>query len=80
MLKLLAKMHGAEEGHAVGLVGPMMAAAGAILLGIGAAQGREKLDVIGGIVIAVGILAGSLIQHTRIEYPIYHRLDDIEKK
>jgi hypothetical protein len=80
MLKLIAKMHAAEDGHAVGLLGPLVAAAGAILLACGAADGSERLDIIGGIVIAVGILAGSVIHHARIEWPIYHRLDEIEKK
>jgi len=77
---LLARINRAEEGHAAGLPGPVTAGTGAILLGIGAANGTGALCVIGGVVAAVGMIAASVLQHTQIEYPIYRRLDDLEKK
>lgn len=77
---LLTTINEAEEGHAAGLPGPVIAGIGAILLGIGAANGTGVLCVIGGVVAAVGMVAASILQHTQIEYPIYRRLDNLEKK
>ncbi len=78
--RLLARINQAEEGHAAGLPGPVVAGVGAILLGIGAANDSGALAIIGGVVAAVGMVAASVLQHTQIEYPIYRRLDDLEKK
>ncbi len=77
---LLSRIERAEEGHAAGLPGPIAAGIGAVLLGIGAANGSGVLCVVGGVVVAVGMIAGTVIHHTQIEYPIYKRLDNLEKK
>ena len=71
--------HG-EEGHGLPLVGALIGAAGAILLAIGAANDTGVLSIVGGIVLAVGLMAMLVIQHTTVEYGIFGRLDELEKK
>ncbi|HYM16811.1 MAG TPA: hypothetical protein VEZ14_14760 [Dehalococcoidia bacterium] len=68
-----------EDGHAMPVVGVFIGAAGAILLGIGAANGTGALAIIGGIVLAVGLLATLVVNHMTVEYDIYARLDKLEK-
>jgi len=70
-----------EDGHAETLVSPLIAAVGAILLGIGAASDDMGwLAVAGGIVLAVGLVALMVINHGTVEKGMYGRLDEIEKK
>ncbi len=78
--ELLAKINRSEEGHSAGLAGPVIAGIGTILLGVGAANDSGAFAIIGGVVAAVGMVTASLLQHTQIEYPIYRRLDNLEKK
>lgn len=78
--ELFARINRDEEGHAAGLPGPVIAGIGTILLGVGAANGTGALCVIGGVVAALGMIAGTIIHHTQIEYAIYRRLDNLEKK
>lgn len=69
-----------EEGHAGPLPGMLVGAAGAIALGIGAAADMGWLAIAGGIGLAVGIFAASVLNHIMVEYDIYARLDKLEKK
>ena len=68
-----------EEGHGAPIPGALLGGAGAILLAIGAANDKDVLTIIGGIVLAVGLMATLLLSHMMIEYGIFKRLDDIEK-
>ncbi len=70
---------GGEEGHAMPIPGALVGGAGAILLAIGAANDTGWLAIVGGIVLAVGLVATLLLQHIGVEYGIYRRLDDIEQ-
>lgn len=70
--------HG-EEGHGMPLIGSLIGAVGAILLAIGAANDTGALAIAGGIVLAVGLFATLIIQHTQIEWGIMSRLDKLEK-
>lgn len=71
-------MHG-EEGHGATLVAPVIAAVGAVLLGIGAAgDDLGWLAVTGGIVLAFGIVALMVINHGTIERGMYGRLDKLD--
>ena len=70
-----------EGGHGATLAAPVIAAVGAILLGIGAAgDDMGWLAVTGGIVLALGLVALMVINHGTIEKGMYGRLDEIEKK
>ena len=68
-----------EEGHAAPFPGALVGGAGAILLAIGAANDTGWLAIVGGIVLAVGLMATLLLQHIGVEYGIFSRLDDIEQ-
>ena len=69
-----------EEGHAQTLPGMVIAAAGAIALGIGAANDTGWVAIVGGVVLGVGIIALSVLEHMKIDYDIYDRLEKLEKK
>jgi len=68
-----------ERGHAAPLVPSLAGAAGAIVLAIGVASDSDVAAIIGGIVLAVGLLATVVVSHMAIDYGIYSRLDNLEK-
>ncbi len=78
--RTIIRMLNEEMGHAVALPGVLLGGAGAILLAIGAANDSGLLAIIGGVVLAVGLLAASLLAHVGIEYGIFGRLDELEKR
>ncbi len=69
-----------EEGHGAPIPGAILGGVGAILLGIGAANDTGALAIVGGIVLAVGLMATLLLNHIMVEYGMFSRLDDIEKE
>ncbi len=79
-LATLATLLNSEEGHGVTLGGTLAGMAGAILLAVGAVNDQDVLTIVGGAVLAVGLLAGALLQHMAIEYDIYDRLNKLEGK
>jgi len=80
MIKKAGQMLNGEEGHAITLPGTLLSGAGAVLLGIGAANDSGALAIIGGIVLAVGLLVASVSTHMGVEYGIFSRLEELEKK
>lgn len=74
------RWHTDESGHVAPVVGTLPAVAGAILLGIGAANDTGWLAVAGGIITGVGILVYETVRHMRSDYPIFERLDRLEGK
>jgi hypothetical protein len=63
------------------LPGLLLAAAGAVILGIGAAgDDLGWLAVVGGIVLAVGIVAASVLDHMVVDYNIFERIEKLEGK
>ena len=68
-----------ERGHAAPLVPSLAGAAGAIALAIGVAADSDVAAIIGGIVLAVALLATTLAYHMAIDYGIFKRLDELEK-
>ena len=68
-----------EEGHALPFLGVLPAAAGAVLLGIGAANDTGWMAIAGGIALAVGVLATPVLVHNNVDYAIYDRLNELEK-
>jgi membrane protein YdbS with pleckstrin-like domain len=79
MRSILARL-GEEDGHAGPLPGALIGAVGAIILGIGAANGTGWLSIVGAIVLAVGLFAALVLNHMTVEYDIYARLETLEKK
>ena len=76
----LRAVHQNEEGHALPGVASLVGAVGAILLGIGAANDSGGLAIAGGILAGVGFLAASLLEHVKVDYNIFGRLESLEKK
>ena len=68
-----------EDGHGAPLPGVLLGGVGAVLLGIGAAADTGWLAIVGGVVLAIGLLAASVLNHMGVEYSIYGRLDELEK-
>ncbi|MCS7294810.1 MAG: hypothetical protein RMK15_02575 [Chloroflexota bacterium] len=62
-----------ESGHALPVLAALVAAAGAILLGIGAANDSGVLAIVGGIVAGVGVIAHELVRHVTIDYEFFRR-------
>ena len=80
MLKKISKaiIHG-EEGHGATLLSPVVAAVGAVLLGIGAASDDMGwLAITGGIVLAVGLVVLMVYNHGTVEKDMYGRLDKLD--
>jgi hypothetical protein len=69
-----------ERGHVKTLLAPIIGAAGAIALAIGAANDTGILAIVGGVVLAVGLLGILVGQHMVIDYGVYDRLNKLEKK
>lgn len=70
-----------EAGHAETVMGPVVAAVGAVVLAIGAAsEDMGWLVIVGGIVLALGLFVTPLVNHGSIEKGMYGRLDELEKK
>ncbi len=67
-----------EGGHAVPALADLVAAIGAVILVVGAATGEDVVTILGGIMLAVGILSSGLLRHLQIDYDIYERLERLE--
>ena len=67
-----------ERGHGEPYIGVLIGAAGLVALGIGAAADLGWLDVVGGIVAAVGLIASFAINHATVEKGMYGRLDKLD--
>ena len=80
MRKMLVWLNQGEEGHGMPLAGVLIAGIGTISLGIGAANGTGWLAVTGGIVAFAGLVATAVLNHTKVEYEFYSRLDKLEGK
>ncbi len=80
MLRLICRFHHAEEGHARTAAMSLVPAAGIILLAIGAANGTDWLTITGGIAAALGFVAMHVARHQQIDWDIYRRLEELEKK
>jgi len=77
---LVSMAHSNEEGHALPAIASLVGAIGAILLGIGAANDSGGLAIAGGILAGVGFMAASVLEHVKVDYDIYGRIETLEKK
>ena len=80
MVRMLERLMREEQGHAQAGVGTLVGAIGAILLAIGAAGETDWLIWVGGVVLALGIIAAGLLHHTVVDYELYGRLEKLEGK
>jgi len=75
----LARIHEDEAGHATSAAGALIGGAGAVVLGIGAANDTGWLAVAGGIIAGVGLVAWELLRHVAIDQKLMGRLDRLER-
>lgn len=80
LTRVLHTLARGEQGHATAGIGTLIPAAGAILLAIGAAGDTDWLTIVGGIVLALGVIAAPVLNHVLVEYGIYERLEKLEGK
>jgi hypothetical protein len=80
LLKTLRAVHEDESGHAAPGFMSLVAAIGAIVLGIAVAADSDIAAIIGGVVLGLGLLAASVLSHMTIDYDIFGRLEKLEKK
>ena len=79
LVHLLRRLRDEEDGHiAVALPG-LVAAIGALALACGAAEDISWVAYLGGVLVAVGIVASGVARHRTIDYEIYGRLEKLEK-
>jgi hypothetical protein len=69
-----------EEGHGQPLLGTLAGGTGAILLAIGAANDSGALAIAGGIVLALALTLTLVVNHVTVDYDVYRRLEELEKK
>ncbi len=77
--RVLRAANADERGHAAPLAVTLVGAAGAIVLAVGVAADSDVAAIIGGIVLAEGLLATTVVTHMAIDYPLFRRLDNLEK-
>ena len=80
MRKAFQRIRDDESGHVTVGVPSLVATIGAIVLGYGAAGDSDVAAVAGGFILGVGIMAASIVRHRSIDYEVYSRLDELEKK
>lgn len=73
MRRLVSKLHHEEDGHVPTSLASLVAAAGPIVLAIGAAGDNDTLTIIGGIVAGVGVFAYAIAQHVTIDWEFFRR-------
>lgn len=79
LIRALYHLGRSEEGHTAPLFLAIVAAAGAIALGIGASEDSSIAAIAGGVVLGLGVIGAIMAYHLTIDYDIYKRLDDLEK-
>ena len=79
LIRYLRRLERNEEGHAAPLLLAIVAAAGAIALGIGASEDSSIVAIVGGVVLGLGVVGAIIANHMTIDYDIYSRLNDLEK-
>jgi uncharacterized membrane protein YjjP (DUF1212 family) len=75
LLRAIKKAHQDEEGHALPLLGALVAAAGVVVLAIGAANDSGPTAIAGGIIGAVGILAELVLNHMFVDWELFRRTE-----
>jgi hypothetical protein len=78
--RVIDRVDAGERGHGLPLVGVIIAGAGALVLAIGAANDTGVTAIIGGVILAAGLLATSVMNHMFVEYEFYDRLDKLDGK
>jgi len=76
----LSTIHESEEGHVAPAAGTLLGVAGAIILAIGAASDRGLVTIIGGVVLALGVIGVGAMHHHTVDADLYGRIDKLNGK
>jgi hypothetical protein len=68
-----------DGGHAAPALGLALGVIGALALAVGAVGDRSLVTVVGGVVLACGLVAVSVGAHATVDHAIYRRLDELER-
>ena len=79
LIRNLSQLERSEDGHTAPLLMAIVAAAGAIALGIGASEDSSIVAIVGGVVLGLGVVGAIIANHMTIDYDIYSRLNELEK-
>ena len=79
LLNLVSHLNN-ESGHAGPLPAALLGAVAAIVLGIAVAADVGWLAIVSGIILGGSILALPVMNHILVEYEIYGRIEELEKK
>jgi hypothetical protein len=77
---ILRRIHEDESGHAVPAMLSLVAGAGGVAVGIGAASDSDVVAIVGGIALGVGVLGAGIAEHMVVDYEVYARLEKLEGK
>jgi hypothetical protein len=80
MRKAFQRIRDNETGHISVGVPSLVATIGAIVLGYGAAGDSDVAAITGGFGLGLGILVASFARHRAIDWDVWRRLDELEKK
>ena len=81
MLKnAMRNLHEGEDGHYAPFGGALIAGAGIVVVGIGAAADKGWLAIVGGIVGGLGFVAYDFLHHSRLDAEFFKRTDDLMGK
>ena len=78
--KIIRAIKEGEEGHLPQFGAAVVAGAGAVALGIGAATDSGVLAIIGGIVAGLGFVIYDVIRHATLDKEFFGRTDELMKK
>ena len=76
----LTRLHREEAGHLAPTLATLLGAPGALLLAVGAAVDADVVTIIGGVVLALALVAAGSLAHVGVEYPLMRRVDELEKR
>jgi hypothetical protein len=79
LIKAIQRIRDDEQGHVIVGVPSLVAAIGAVALGIGAAADSDVTAIAGGAVLGLGVFVTGLARHRAIDYEVFARLDKLEK-
>jgi predicted outer membrane lipoprotein len=69
-----------EDGHVYPAASAVLGIIGAMLLAVAITGGNDTIAWIGGVVLALSFVVKVTYEHIKMDYPVYARLDALEKK
>ena len=69
-----------ETGHLTPLITGVLGAVGVLVLAFGATDDNNTLVWIGAVAVAAGFLNAAVVEHIKVDYPLYARVDALEER